>query len=455
MAPRVALEALRKDNYANWSVSMKNYLLAHNLWDIIETTMEPPTPEDDIVKYEAWTEKNASALNAIGLSCGLDIFSQIKKINSAKVVWDMLAKMYAQPAQGVLNSIVEQGNSSNGSSTKEDKSQEAAGSGDARTMTMLNIYPLVNAVRSGELDALKDFLALNPEGTSAKITFNGDQTALHIAVRTGHVHVVEELVKRMSDENLAIQDSEGYTALAKATCNGDFRMVQCMIDKNPKLREMFSLYALASTSDAFPSGKQLVFWKQWVYSCIHIQPSRASDEIRVNIQNVQEKTIRTPGSGEPCPSHDSRHLNKDGLTPKQLFTQNHEDLRKKGRGMDEEYGKFHTVVGALIVIIMFAAVFTVPGGNDQNTGFSMFLNKKLFILFMIFDSLSLFSSSASVLMFMGILTSRYAEDDFLKSLPKKMIIGLFALFFSIKTMMVTFSITLLLMLRGKSLLLFL
>ncbi|KAB1225591.1 hypothetical protein CJ030_MR1G020806 [Morella rubra] len=213
MAPP-ALEALRKDNYANWSVSMKNYLLAHNLWDIIETTMEPPTPEYDIVKYEAWTEKNASALNAIGLSCGLDIFSQIKKVNSAKVVWDMLAKMYAQPAQGVLNSVVEQGNSSNGSGTKEDKSLEAAGSGDDENHDFVKYLPLVNAVRSGELDALKDFLALNPEGTSAKINFWGTQTALHIAVRTGHVHVVEELVKRMSDEDLAIQDSEGYTALS-------------------------------------------------------------------------------------------------------------------------------------------------------------------------------------------------------------------------------------------------
>ncbi|KAB1225595.1 hypothetical protein CJ030_MR1G020810 [Morella rubra] len=310
--------------------------------------MEPPKPEDDIVKYEAWIEKNASALNAIGLSCGLDIFSQIKKINSAKVVWDMLAKMYGQPSQGVLNPVGEQGNSSNISGIKEDKPSEAAanqttdrnssnnpGRGDEKSHDYVKYAALLNHVRSGDLDALKDFLRLHPKATSAKITFI-DQTALHIVVLAGHEHIVEELVDRMSNDNLAIQDIDGYTALARATTSGNYQMVECMIKKNQKLvsiaesswgsilvvismnfdykelahylysltpqqdlepekghhgaslvsfaiyilalvglirrcpqlaftldREQFSpLYVLASTSEAFLSGKHLVFWKQ-------------------------------------------------------------------------------------------------------------------------------------------------------------------------------------------------
>ena len=43
-----------------------------------------------------------------------------------------------------------------------------------------------------------------------------------------------------------------------------------------------------------------------------------------------------------------------------------------------------TVVGALIVTIMFVVVFTYPGGNDQNNGFTIFLNKKLFMARMLF-----------------------------------------------------------------------
>ncbi|PON31875.1 PGG domain containing protein [Parasponia andersonii] len=108
-----------------------------------------------------------------------------------------------------------------------------------------------------------------------------------------------------------------------------------------------------------------------------------------------------------------------------------------------------TVVGALIVTIMFTVAFTVPGGNDQNTGFPLFSNKILFKIFMISDAISLFSSTTSVLMFLGILTSRYAEDDFLKSLPNKLIIGLSCLFLSIATMMITFSAALSIMFHGQ------
>ena len=143
-------------------------------------------------------------------------------------------------------------------------------------------------------------------------------------------------------------------------------------------------------------------------------------------------------------------LNKEGLTPRELFTKNHKDMMKDGEQWMKDTATSCTVVGALIVTIMFAAVFTVPGGNDQNKGFPIFLNKKLFMVFIVSDALSLFSSSTSVLMFLGILTSRYAEEDFLESLPRKMIIGLSTLFFSIAAMMIAFSATLFLMLHEQS-----
>ena len=91
----------------------------------------------------------------------------------------------------------------------------------------------------------------------------------------------------------------------------------------------------------------------------------------------------------------------------------HKELVDKGEKLMKETTTSYTVVGTLIITIMFAAAITVPGGNDSNTGLPMFLNNKVFTLFIISDALSLLSSSTSVLMFLGILTSRYAEEDFL------------------------------------------
>ena len=145
-----------------------------------------------------------------------------------------------------------------------------------------------------------------------------------------------------------------------------------------------------------------------------------------------------------------RHRNEEGMTPAQQFTKDHKELGLAGEKWMKDTATSCTVVGALIVTIMFAAAFTVPGGTDQDTGFPMFLHKKIFMLFVLSDAISLFSSTTSVLMFLGILTSRYAEEDFLESLPKKMIIGLSTLFFSIATMMIAFCSALLVMLDQKS-----
>ena len=109
-----------------------------------------------------------------------------------------------------------------------------------------------------------------------------------------------------------------------------------------------------------------------------------------------------------------------------------------------------TVVGALIVTIMFAAAISVPGGNDPGSGLPTFLHEKVFMVFIICDALSLLSASTSLLMFLGVLTSRYAEEDFLHSLPKKMMIGISTLIISIVTMMITFCASLFIILKGKS-----
>ncbi|XP_070661029.1 ankyrin repeat-containing protein NPR4-like isoform X8 [Malus domestica] len=137
----------------------------------------------------------------------------------------------------------------------------------------------------------------------------------------------------------------------------------------------------------------------------------------------------------------------DGMTARDLFTKNHKELANEGERSMKATATSCTVVAALIVTIMFIAVFSVPGGTKA--GYPLFLNKRIFMVFIVADVFSLFSSTTSVVTFLGILNSRYAEDDFLKSLPTKMVIGLFTLFSSMVTMVIAFSSTLFLMLEAK------
>ncbi|KAD7479097.1 hypothetical protein E3N88_02233 [Mikania micrantha] len=133
--------------------------------------------------------------------------------------------------------------------------------------------------------------------------------------------------------------------------------------------------------------------------------------------------------------------NKDGLTPYELFTKEHKELVTQGEKWMKETASQSIVVGALIATIVFAATFTVPGGYNQNNGIPMFRSKATFAAFVVADAISLISSSASILMFLSILTSRYAERDFLKSLSLKLLFGLATLFLSIATMMIAFGVS--------------
>ncbi|KAL5757403.1 hypothetical protein ACOSP7_020014 [Xanthoceras sorbifolium] len=139
------------------------------------------------------------------------------------------------------------------------------------------------------------------------------------------------------------------------------------------------------------------------------------------------------------PSFQGKH-DAAGKTPREVFTDTHKVLVEKGEKWMKDTATSCSVVAALIITVVFTAAFTVPGGLDSQ-GRPNFIHELSFKIFAISIALALFSSTASVQMFLGILTSRYAEDDFLLSLPKKLITGLMLLFFSIASMMVAFAAT--------------
>ncbi|CAA2984573.1 Hypothetical predicted protein [Olea europaea subsp. europaea] len=129
----------------------------------------------------------------------------------------------------------------------------------------------------------------------------------------------------------------------------------------------------------------------------------------------------------------------------------HKKLAKEAETWMKDRAGSSMIVGTLIAAVMFPTAFTVPGGNKNDTGMPTMLETQRipFLIFIVTNTLSMFSSSMSVLMFLGILSGRYAEEDFFKSLPVKLIFGLTCLFFSIVTMMASFGSALYLILHEK------
>ena len=130
--------------------------------------------------------------------------------------------------------------------------------------------------------------------------------------------------------------------------------------------------------------------------------------------------------------------NDEGKKPREIFIETHLELMKEGERWAKETAETFAIVGGLVITVMFAAVFTVPGGYNQETGLPIYINEKSFIVFIVADVISLFAAITAVLIYLDIQTSRYAETDFLLKLPTRIMSGLGFLSLSLVFMMITF-----------------
>ncbi|KAL4599520.1 hypothetical protein ACB092_11G133100 [Castanea dentata] len=324
----------------------------------------------------------------------------------------------------------------------------------------------------------------NDKETSASGLFSLNRLVSNLQAFLGIKHLYEmklahflshELLCRMTDP-ISISDTQQratgmvHVAIVRAIMEGNFEFVFEIVKADPDLvwthdeksanifsvaveyrhAKIFSLIYGLDMKNALADSTDSLYHNNLLHMAGMLAPSTSLNHIPGAALQMQRELQWFKEVESIAPPWVRGNLNKECLTPRQLFTKNHEDMMGKGEKWMKDTASSCTVVGALIVTTMFAAAFTIPGGNDQNKGFPNFLNEKLFMVFIVSDALSLFSSSTSVLMFLGILTSRYAEEDFLEPLPRKMIIGLSTLFFSIAAMMTAFSAALFLMLHEQS-----
>ncbi|KAM1164320.1 hypothetical protein PS2_023651 [Malus domestica] len=271
--------------------------------------------------------------------------------------------------------------------------------------------------------------------------------ALCVAVERGHVEYITHLLRYSSYPVFKVMNKKLQSLFQIAVeCrqHNVYNLICGLLEKQDGLNQ--SKYGL----DRLGELKEIVgntddFGNNILHAVARITPLSQIDHIQGAALQMQRELqwFKVESIANP---KDREYVNNDNKTPRKVFIENHKELGKEAENSMKETTTSCTVVGALVVTIMFVAAFTVTGENDEKTGFP-----KVFTTFIVSDAISLFSSTTSIIMFLGILTSRYSQDDFHKSLPTKMIIGLFTIFLSIATMMIVFSCGLYIILDGKSL----
>ncbi|KAJ3669165.1 hypothetical protein LUZ60_011115 [Juncus effusus] len=238
------------------------------------------------------------------------------------------------------------------------------------------------AARQGHVEVVKALLDKDPQ--LARRTDKKGQTALHMAVKGTSCEVLKVLVE-VDPAIVMLPDKNGSTALHVATRKKRAEIVNVLLilpdtHVNALTRDHKTAYDIA---ESFPLSEETSEIKELLsrYGALRAKElNQPRDELRKTVTEIK-KDVHTQ-------LVQTRKTNKnvDGIA---------KELRKLHREGINNATNSVTVVAVLFATVAFAAIFTVPGGN-QNNGVAVVYQDSSFKIFYIFNAIALFTSLAVV-----------------------------------------------------------
>ncbi|MED6123961.1 hypothetical protein PIB30_054497 [Stylosanthes scabra] len=161
------------------------------------------------------------------------------------------------------------------------------------------------------------------------------------------------------------------------------------------------------------------------------------------VYELQEELLWFERVRNITPSYLEMHCNEENQTGKDVFETEHDGMLKSAQEWLKQTSQSCSAVGVLVATVVFAAIYQVPGGTDDN-GIPKLIGSSDFLFFTVTDVLALGSSLSSVVMFLSILSSPFDMWEFRSSLPRRLSLGFIMLFFALITTMMSFAATILL-----------
>ncbi|KAL9411948.1 hypothetical protein AB3S75_045534 [Citrus x aurantiifolia] len=246
------------------------------------------------------------------------------------------------------------------------------------------------------------------------------------AAKHGNVHFLSILISKYPDLIWKF-DENGHTIFHIAVSN--------------RVREIFKfIFEISSVADLLFDSKDKD-GNNILHLAGKLPPLNRLNIVSVAALQLQRELLWFQEVKKVVPRKFAEEKNNDGLTPGDLFIKEHEELKRKGETWVKDNASSCMIVATLIATVVFGAAITVPGGYKEDIGLPFFRHKTSFKFFAVSNVISLVFSSVSMVNFLSILAPRYAEEDFLNLLSKKLLFGLATLFISIAAMMVVFAAT--------------
>ncbi|KAM7464107.1 hypothetical protein LguiA_032228 [Lonicera macranthoides] len=287
----------------------------------------------------------------------------------------------------------------------------------SKTVGPSNATPLVSAATRGHAAVVKELLS--KDSSLIDISRSNGKNALHLAARQGHVDIVTALLEK--DTQLARRtDKKGQTALHMAVKGVSCDVVKLLLQADPAIVMLPDKFGNTALHVATRKKRAEI-----VNELLHLR------DTNVNALTRDHKTALDIVQGLPFSEETSEikdSLARYGAVRANDLNQPRDELRKtvteikndvhhqleqtrktnkNMNGIAKELRKLHreginnatnsvTVVAVLFATVAFAAIFTVPGGDDDN-GMAVMASSPSFKVFFISNAIALFTSLAVVL----------------------------------------------------------
>ncbi|XP_010101516.2 ankyrin repeat-containing protein ITN1 [Morus notabilis] len=288
--------------------------------------------------------------------------------------------------------------------------------GLSKTIGPSNSTPLISAATRGHTAVVNELLS--KDCTLVEISRSNGKNALHLAARQGHVEIVKALLDK--DPQLARRtDKKGQTALHMAVKGQSSEVVKLLLDADAAivmLPDKFGNTALhvATRKKRAEIVNELLLLPDTNVNALsrdhktaldiaeELPPSEESTDIkeclarygavRANELNQPRDELRKTVTQIKKDVH--TQLEQTRKTNKNVVNISKE-LRKLHREGINNATNSVTVVAVLFATVAFAAIFTVPGG-DNDDGTAVVVKSPSFKIFFIFNAIALFTSLAVV-----------------------------------------------------------
>ncbi|KAL5569170.1 hypothetical protein UlMin_025745 [Ulmus minor] len=288
--------------------------------------------------------------------------------------------------------------------------------GLSKTIGPSNSTPLISAATRGHTAVVNELLS--KDCAMLEISRSNGKNALHLAARQGHVEIVRALL--VKDPQLARRtDKKGQTALHMAVKGQSTEVVKLLLEADAAIvmlpdkfgntalhvatrkkraeivNELLSLpdtnvnaltrdhKTALDIAEELPPSEEATDIKGFLYRCGAVRANELNqprDELRKTVTQIK-KDVHT-------------QLEQTRKTNKNVHNISKE-LRKLHREGINNATNSVTVVAVLFATVAFAAIFTVPGG-DNDDGTAVVVKSPPFKIFFIFNAIALFTSLAVV-----------------------------------------------------------